>query len=92
MCLHDDWQRLWRGNDETSRLGGIRIDGGRESFDDSMQGANDAKSLGITRFENGRATPPDSVPGALTRVVGPGPRYEAWRHTARAAEWRAGLN
>jgi hypothetical protein len=90
QSLHEDWQRLWRGNDESSRLGEIRVNNGRESFQESMQDALNAKSLNITRFENGRAAPPDAAPGALIRVVGPGPRYEAWRHTARAAEWRAG--
>lgn len=88
QSLYEDWQRLWRGNDDTSRLGEIRIDNGRESFDDSMQNALDAKSLNITRFENGRAISPDAAPGALTRVVGPGPRYEAWRNTLRAQSWR----
>ena len=87
QSLYEDWQRLWRGNDDTSRLGEIRIDHGRESFDDSMQNALDAKSLNITRFENGRAASPDAAPGALTRVVGPGPRYEAWRNTIRAKSW-----
>lgn len=87
--LHDDWKRLWGGNDDTSRLGEIRIDGGRQSFDESMQKANDAKSLRITWIENGRSTPPDSVPGAFTGVIGPGTGYENWRHTARAIQWRA---
>lgn len=88
--LFDDWRRMWRGNDDTSRLGEIRIDNGRESFVDSMQEAEDAHSLNITRFENGRAVPPDALPGALIRVVGPGPRYEAWRNTLRASLWREG--
>jgi serine/threonine protein kinase len=90
QSLYEDWRRLWRGNDDTSRLGEIRIANGRESFDEKMQDASDAKSLNITRFENGRATSPDAAPGALTRVVGPGPRYEAWRNTLRAESWRAG--
>lgn len=88
--LFDDWQEIWRGNDDSSRLGEIRMDNGRESFLDSMQEARDAQSLNITRFENGRATAPDSLPGALVRVVGPGPRYEAWRNTMRANLWREG--
>ena len=85
---HEDWQRLWRGNDDTSRLGEIRVDNGRQSFDDSMLEARDAYSLNITRFENGRATSPDAAAGALIRVVGPGPRYEAWRNTKHANMWR----
>lgn len=87
--LHDDWKRLWGGNDDTSRLGEIRFGGGRQSFGESMQKANDAKSLRITWIENGRATPPDSVPGAFTGVIGPGTGYETWRHTARSIQWRA---
>lgn len=62
QSLYEDWRRLWRGNDDTSRLGEIRIDHGRESFDDSMQNALDAQSLNITRFENGRAVSPDAAP------------------------------
>jgi serine/threonine protein kinase len=90
QSLYDDWRRLWRGNDDTSQLGEIRVDNGRESFVDSMQEARDAHSLNITRFENGKAMSPDAPPGALIRIVGPGPRYDAWRNTMRANLWREG--